>query len=322
MKFKKIPSDYFVVILDRLTRFEPASVRYKRVFDDIISKFLIDKKCDLDLNMVAVDIINNSCENLQNSFFINDILTDLEKKYFKDDEVSYQYLSYRLNFDGMLNEIKNIDNLQKNVAWLKSINNSQNLENTREEKNLLYPIEKIILCEGQTEYVLLSTILRIFGLDTDKLGLYVLPAGGKNQVARKFYNMLEYCNLPFFILLDKDAMQIKELIKPKMREIDKLYLLKSGEFEDIIPISLLKKTINLIHSNDFNCNDDDFRQEESMVKNLEIIYRKYGFGEFKKAYFAQSLREVIEKYATMEDFKNSEMTNIVTTLQGNLKNIK
>ena len=41
MKFKQIPAEYFITILDRLTRFEPAYKRYNRVFDDIINKLSI-----------------------------------------------------------------------------------------------------------------------------------------------------------------------------------------------------------------------------------------------------------------------------------------
>ena len=44
MKFKLINKEYFPTILDRLTRFESANVRYKRVFDDIINKFCLDEK--------------------------------------------------------------------------------------------------------------------------------------------------------------------------------------------------------------------------------------------------------------------------------------
>ena len=34
----------FITILDRLTRLEPAYVRFERVFDDIINKFYINEK--------------------------------------------------------------------------------------------------------------------------------------------------------------------------------------------------------------------------------------------------------------------------------------
>ena len=126
--------------------------------------------------------------------------------------------------------------------------------------------------------------------------------------------MLEYTKIPFFILLDKDAQATSELIKPKLRAKDELYLINCGEFEDIIPKNILQKTINYVHCNEYNCIFDDFLDDCSMVENLENIYKKYGFGEFKKAKFAQNLKEYIEKNCTNSDFINSEIVEIINAL--------
>ena len=85
-KFKTIPDDYYITILDRLTRFEPACVRYERVFNDLISKFCLDK---IQKNISILDKITlteelldfNLGSNSDNS--ISSILTDLEGKYFE-----------------------------------------------------------------------------------------------------------------------------------------------------------------------------------------------------------------------------------------------
>ena len=85
MKFKKIPAEYFITILDRLTRFEPACVRYKRVFDDIINKFYLDdklKNLTLEEEIAIAENIFNSSVEANNDFYINTILTELEEKYF------------------------------------------------------------------------------------------------------------------------------------------------------------------------------------------------------------------------------------------------
>ena len=318
MKFKHIPSEYFITILDRLTRFEPAYKRYNRVFDDVINKFSIDVKTkDLSIEEkieLATNIINASATE-NKDFFINDILMELEDKYFNFNKESYQYLSARLNILSILHKIKQKEDLPKNVIWLKEISkNESDVFKLRKEKSLLYPIEKMILCEGQTEYTLLETIFRLFNIDLNKLGIMPIAAGGKNQVARKYYEMLEYTKLPFFILLDKDATSIKELIEPKMRPQDKLYLINSGEFEDLIPKNILQNAINSTHSSDFNCIFDDFDDRNSMVQNLENIYKKYGFGEFKKAKFALELKEYIKTNCVEDDFKNSEIIEIIKAL--------
>ena len=319
MKFKKIPKEYFPTILDRLTRFEPAYIRYKRVFDDIINKYSLDEKLknisEEDEISLVVEIFNASVE--QNSdFCINDILMGLEEKYFNFNSKSYQYLSARINLSSMINEIAEFNDLAKNVIWLKKISqNKSNIEELRQEFSLMYPIEKIILCEGQTEFTLLETIFKLFDFDINKLGYMLIPAGGKNQVARKYYNMLEYTKLPFFILLDKDANAIRELIEPKLRDIDKIYLLKCGEFEDLIPKHILQKAINYVHKNEYNCIFDDFSNNNSMVENLENIYKKYGFGEFKKAKFALELKNYIENYCSRDDFVDSEIVEIIKIME-------
>ena len=319
MKFKKIPKEYFPTILDRLSRFEPANIRYKRVFDDIINKFSISEKLkNLTLEdeiALVVEIFNSSViEN--NDYYINDILRKLEDKCFNFNSESYQYLSARINLSAMINEIQNYDNLAKNVIWLKKISDEKkDIYQLRKEYSLIYPIEKIILCEGQTEYTLLDTIFKLFNIDINKLGYIPIAAGGKNQVARKYYKMQEYTKTPFFILLDKDAYSIKELIEPKLRKCDTLCLLKCGEFEDLIPKNILQKTINYIHKNEYNCIFDDFSDDNSMVENLEFIYKKYGFGEFKKAKFALELKEYIENNCTKEDFIDSEIVEIIKILE-------
>lgn len=316
MKFKRIPKDYFITILDRLTRFEPAYIRYSRVFDDIINKFCLDFNCkDLDLNSkihIVEEIFNSSLKEVNNDYFVNNVIEELEENYFTKNEISYQYLSSRLNISAMINEISENGIDLKNLLWIKKLNSERiNIKTLRNKYSLLYPIEKIILCEGQTEYTLLNTMFKLFDINLDKIGVIVIPAGGKNQVARKYYSMIEYIKLPFFILLDKDASQTKSLIEPKLRNKDKIYLIKSGEFEDLIPINVLLKAINFIHKNEYNCIFDDFNNQSSMVLNLENIYKKYGFGEFKKAQFAQELKKYIENFTTKEDFNNTEIETIV-----------
>ncbi len=317
MKFKTIPDEYYVTILDRLTRFEPAHKRYKRVFDDIINKFCIDIKAkNLNINeqiSVVEDILNFSLESDIDDI-ITPIFSGLEEKYFKYDNTSYQYLSCRINLSAMFNKISNFDNLPQNIEWLKFIKNNYDLRKNRSEHSLLYPVEKIILCEGETERLLLPVLLKICGVDIYKKGIFLIPAGGKNQVARKYYQMADYTILPFFVLLDIDAMQTKLLINRKLRQDDAVYIINSGEFEDLIPKNILINVINSVHDNELHCNINDFDEALVNSKNLDLIYKKYGFGEFKKAHFAHQLKEHIEKNCTKADFEGLEITEIAKLL--------
>ena len=52
-----------------------------------------------------------------------------------------------------------------------------------------------------------------------------------------------------------------------------------------------------------------------MVENLELIYKKYGFGEFKKAHFANILNNYIKNNAKSSDFENSEIVDILECLK-------
>ncbi len=314
-------NEYLVTILDRLTRLEPAYVRYKRVFSDIINKYQ-----NINAKNLNDDEIINIAENIftsnlpsNNENKIKNILIDLERKYFKNFDksmISYKYLSSDINYSEIINRIKDIQSDLKNINWLKEINKSNcAITDLRKEKKLLYPIEKVLLVEGQTELILLKTIFKLFDFDLDKEGYFVFRADGKNRLARKYYELIEYLELPIFILLDIDALEVKNLIKTKLRKKDTIYLLKSGEFEDIIPKELMIGAINNYYKNDYHCKIDDFADNISTVDNLETIHRKYGFGDYKKAKFALILKDYIKKNANREDFKNSEIKDILKALQ-------
>ncbi len=320
---KAVPVEYYTTILDRLTRFEPAYIRYGRVFDDLISKFgsnlkikdmSVKDKIQAVQDIFASELFNDKPD------YITTVLTELEKKYFIYNEVSYQYLSCRLNISGLLSRIENSVKLPKNLFWLKNLSDNINLKNIRNEKSLLYPIEMLLLCEGETERIVLSTILKLLNCNLDKMGIMLIAAGGKNQVARKYYSMLDYIKLPCFILLDKDALEVKSFIDAKIRDIDSVYLINSGEFEDLIPENILINTLNFIHNTEIHCKSEDFDDNYSAVCNLENICKKYGFGEFKKAHFAQNLKEYIEKYCTKDDFIHSEISEIVKAIKTNYDN--
>ena len=71
-----------------------------------------------------------------------------------------------------------------------------------------------------------------------------MSAGGKNQVVKLYYRLVDSLNLPIFVLLDKDAKENLEEIKPKLRSIDKIHLLACGEFEDLLPLELVHRTLD------------------------------------------------------------------------------
>ena len=92
MKYNKIPHDYFITIIDRLTRLTPAYIRYKRVFDDVINKFCTSDKVKnitiADNIKIACEIINNSLDEEFDNSSIYTLINSLEDKYFKNNILS------------------------------------------------------------------------------------------------------------------------------------------------------------------------------------------------------------------------------------------
>ena len=93
--------------------------------------------------------------------------------------------------------------------------------------------------------------------------------------------------------MDNDARENLQQISPKLRPEDKIHLITSGEFEDLLPRDLVIKTINSEFRNFITITDEEFNPELSAVQNLTEIFRLKGLHEFKKADFAQKVAENI-----------------------------
>ena len=107
-----------------------------------------------------------------------------------------------------------------------------------------------------------------------------------------YYELLQDLRLPIFILLDKDAEENILQISPKLRDIDKIHLVSCGEFEDLLPKTLIVKTVNSHFKNFLTIKEDDLSNDSnSTVKILEDIFKTKGLHEFKKAEFAKLVKE-------------------------------
>lgn len=305
MKYKKIPKNYIKICIDRLTRFKPVYERYERVFYDILNKFLLsDSRISINKEKQDIETICNMVSEIFNASipfeydsFLSDILFNEEKNAFNLDENEIKFLNTKLNITGAVSYISDEPGLPLNLERLKFLlkNNDADTHALRREKSFLYPVSKVILTEGATEEILLSKFALKLGYDFNKEGIFVLGAGGKNQVARKYYKMVNEIKLPVFILLDYDADETKELILTKLRPQDRIHLIKAGEFEDILPLELIVKSINNNFSNSLHCCLEDFDLNCKMTKNLHNLFKNKGFGEYKKADFAKMVKSYLEK---------------------------
>ena len=290
MKIKQLTKEQLIISIDRLTRFKEPEIKYLRVFKDIILNNLIEpkfKKAELDnmdyeeIKNIAEQIINYSLPE-NKDLDINQQLYNYENSVFKIDEKT---------------------NIPLNLQFLKS------LAKGHKETNC-FPVKKIILCEGITEEILLPKFAQICGYDLNKNGIYIISAGGKNQVVKYFYNYAECLKIPIFVLLDNDAQENLHEIKPRLREFDKIHLVKSGEFEDLLPNSLLIKTLNYTTQNISLAPIEGLETQASKVEFLEEFYRHRGLHEFKKAEFAHAVKENI----TGIDDVSDEIAEIIEEL--------
>lgn len=331
-KVKPLTKEQIIISLDRLTRFKNTEVKYLRVFRDILTSNLISpkfKKSDLEnmdyieLRKRAEDIINYSLEILglqkDDDYLINQRLYDYEKSVFKTDENIENLLKNKINYKACLNFIN--ENSPKNLQWLKALSTEKDIEEYRFKHALRFPIKKVVIAEGATEETLLPEFALRCGLDFDREGIYILPAGGKNQVVKLYYKLIETLKIPIFVLLDKDAKENLEEIKPKLREIDKIHLLECGEFEDLLPVELIKRTLDYELSNISILEQEMLTAEEPRVKILEEVFKTRGMHEFKKVEFAQ----MVKRNITSGDDISPEIRNLIeeiNTLEVNVtKNI-
>lgn len=301
MKYKKLTKEQIIISLDRLTRFKNTKDKYFRVFTDILISNLIEpklRKADIEkldysvLTEYAAEIFNNSIEQLSNikDNSINTILRDYENNIYINDSETQKLLNNNINYKDAISLID--ENSPINLKWLKSLTIGFG-KDLRETHLLKYPIERVLLVEGITEEILLPAFAKLLGYDFYAKGVQIIAAGGKNQVVKIYYKLAEALKIPIFILLDRDAEENIRQIKPKLREIDKIHLVGCGEFEDLLPKSLIIKTVNNHFENFMSINETDLEKEEPMAKILEEIFKTKGLHEFKKAEFAKLVRDNI-----------------------------
>ena len=143
------------------------------------------------------------------------------------------------------------------------------LKQVRYDKKLKFPIGEVILVEGITEEILLPVFAKLLGYDFYAHGIQVIAAGGKNQVVKMYYKLSQELRIPIFVLLDKDAEDNINQIKPKLRDVDRIHLVSCGEFEDLLPLDLVKKTLEYELSNISILEKEMFDSDEPRAKILE-----------------------------------------------------
>lgn len=304
-KVKPLTKSQIIISIDRLTRFKNTETKYLRVFKDILTQNLIEpkfKKTDLEkmdyseLRNWAEFVINYSLEmaglTLENDYLINQRLLNYENSVFENNKNVQELLNNKINYKACLSYID--EKSPKNLLWLKNLKISSDIRKSRFDNSLRFPVEKVVIAEGATEETLLPEFAKRCGYDFDKEGIYILSAGGKNQVVKLYYQLVESLKLPIFVLLDKDAKENLEEIQPRLRDIDKIHLLDCGEFEDLLPIKLVERTLDYELKNISMLEKEKLNEDIPRVKFLEEVFKTRGMHEFKKVEFAQMVKKNIK----------------------------
>ena len=323
VKVKPLTKAQLTISIDRLTRFKNPEVKYLRVFGELITNNLIQpkyKKSDIEkmdseeVKNLAELIINYSLENLglpkDEDYIINQRLYDYEKSVYIISENIKKFLKNKINYKAFVTLID--ENSPKNLKWLKALGSPMDIKQERFKNSLRFPVEKVVIAEGATEETLLPEFAKRCGYDFDKEGIYVLSAGGKNQVVKLYYRLVDSLKLPIFVLLDKDAKENLEEIKPKLRPIDKIHLLACGEFEDLLPLELVQRTLDYQLNNISMMEKEMLNAPEPRVKILEEVFKTRGMHEFKKVEFAQMVKKNIKTNADISD----EICEIINEIKG------
>ncbi len=323
VKVKPLTKEQLTISIDRLTRFKNPEVKYLRVFGELITNNLIQpkyKKSDIEkmdseeVKNLAELIINYSLENLglpkDEDYIINQRLYDYEESVYIISENIKKFLKNKINYKAFVTLID--ENSPKNLKWLKALGSPMDIKQERFKNSLRFPVEKVVIAEGATEETLLPEFAKRCGYDFDKEGIYVLSAGGKNQVVKLYYRLVDSLKLPIFVLLDKDAKENLEEIKPKLRSIDKIHLLACGEFEDLLPLELVQRTLDYQLNNISMMEKEMLNAPEPRVKILEEVFKTRGMHEFKKVEFAQMVKKNIKTNAEISD----EICEIINEIKG------
>ena len=251
----------------------------------------------------ATEILNNSLyivEKSSSDFSINQKLAEYENSVFFIDKTTAILLDNKIDY---ANIIQILPDMPVNLRWLKMIASLNDIISAREKYQLKFPIREVVLVEGITEEILLPAFSKFLGFDFYEKGIHIIPAGGKNQVVKLYYELAEELKIPIFVLLDRDAEENIKQITPKLRKQDRIHLVSCGEFEDMLPKNLIVKTVNSHFKNFLEINIEEIiNNEYSTVEVLEELFKQKGLHEFKKAEFAKLVKDnIFEKDDVSEE---------------------
>ena len=321
IKYNLLSFDELVINLDRLSRFKLPEDSFSRVFSSILSKHLIEPKYSKkDIENEDAKVISKMVKQIWNASVkacfedkstnntVNNALKTIIKHTFKNiDEKTEILINTDLNIVPILKKI-NYENAPLNLKFLIKVmeHNEDKLsfEDIREKYLLCFPVTKLLIVEGITEEILLPVFADKLNKNFNKNGIYVLGAGGKSKSPSLYMQLKEKLKIPVILLFDEDAKEICRDLNNNLLKKDKYILIEHGEFEDILHVNLIKRSLNNEYLPITPVTVDDLRLYNKMCDNIENFYRTRHLGEFKKSKLAKIIAANV-KYETdiTEDIK-------------------
>ncbi len=327
LKYKPMSQDDLLLSLDRLTRFKNPEIKYRRVFYDIILRHLISpslSKHKLDellpsyISFYAEKIWNDSVSNLYVSCDEKFSLKDLDNiQYEINDDYTAELMNTKLTIAPVINNI-NLSDCPLNLKFLyllyNNFNTKQDLIKTaniiRAEQFTLFPVQKLVLTEGITEEILLPKFADVLNYNFDKNGVFILATGGKSKVLSLYAELKYILKIPIFVLLDNDADAVYADIMSILRNNDKAYLIKSGEFEDILSKELIQKAFIEMNYDVKPAEIEELFSENGTCYALENLWKSRNLGEFRKAHLAKAVKNCL----TNQKYLSPEIVDIITSI--------
>lgn len=323
-KYKLLSFEELAINLDRLSRFKLPEDSYNRVFSSIIFKCLISPKYSrqeienldpIEISNIVKIIWNDSvasiCKNKKQYSSSHNLLKLLVQSSFKNiDKRTCILINTKLNITPILQKL-DFDKVDYNLKFLiKADNEFENIENIREKYSLKFPIKKLLIVEGITEEILLPVFARQLKHSFEKEGIYVMGAGGKSKSPSLYLQLKNRLKIPITLLFDADANEIYEKLNKCLLKKDSAYIIEKGEFEDILSLNLIKRSLNREYLPATPIALKELRLYKKMCMNIEEFYKSRKLGEYKKA----KLSKIIAKNVKYKSDITTDIKELISVI--------
>ena len=152
--------------------------------------------------------------------------------------------------------------------------------------------KRILLVEGATEQILLPHFAQCITDSWPERAIAIVPAGGANQVARRYPTLRELFSIPIDCLLDGDVSSQAQTLSSQLKYGDRLYILTSGAIEEAFPRERIVSLANayfdgLAESAIYSPISVHELDGASNQESLDRLWRKRNRGSFDKIGFAK-----------------------------------